>query len=135
MFEFVGPIFMDFFAQSKLLVPMVDIRLKFIVASTDFFLRAEAGATWGFSIESAILNLKKVKVNHGILAAHSRGILHQNVMYPILQRKLISLPIAKNTTIFSYDNLFRGYSPKALISVLVSETNPSLNPFKFQILN
>ena len=131
-FEFVGPVFMDFFEQSQLLVPLVDIRLKFTVGEKKFFRRAEVGPLWGFSIESAVLKVKKIKVNYNILADHSRGIVQQNVVYPIQETKLISIPIAKDNTNFSYDNLFRGYSPKVLISVLVSEADSLTNPFKFQ---
>ena len=135
VFEFMGPVFLDFFKQSKLLVPLVDIRLKFTLANKNIFLRTQVGKTWGFSIESAILKLKKVKVNQGILAGHSKGILLRNLKYPIQQTKLLCLPIAKDSTSFFYDNLFRGYSPKLLITALVMEPAGNRNPFKFENFN
>ena len=135
--EFMGPLFFDFFMQPQLLIPKVDIRIQLFSNPASFFMRSAAAdtITWPIEIESTLLRVKRVRVNPAILDAHAQGLMKRNAIYPITRTLMLSLPVNKDATSFSYDNLFRGYSPKCLMVAMVAEeslTDATKNPFKFE---
>ena len=134
--EFVGPLFLDFFLQPQLLIPTVDVRIHLTRnQQSQFFMRTNAGETWGLSLESAMMKVKKVQVNKSIYQAHSLGILRQNALYPFRRTLLVSHSVAQGATSHSIDNVFRGHSPKAIITVMVKDsatTTITSDPFTFE---
>ena len=137
--EFMGPLFLDFFLQPQLLIPAVDVRIQFTRNQLEtFFMRTLVGETWKLSLESAMLKVKKVQVNKSIYQAHSLGILRQNALYPLRRTLMVSHTVTQGLKSYAIDNLFRGHSPKAIVTLMVKDnaaTSMLADPFTFEPFN
>ena len=114
----------------------MDVRIQFTRNQLEtFFMRTLVGQTWKLSLESALLKVKKVQVNKSIYQAHSLGILRQNALYPLRRTLLVSHTVAQGIKSYSIDNLFRGHSPKAIVTLMVKDTAATsmlADPFTFE---
>ena len=135
--ELYGPLYLDFFAQSRYLISQTDLRIKLIPSKTDFSLNAYH-TTKDFKIkyESAVLYVKRVKVNPEVVNGHAHGLKTQNALYPINHTEMITFTIPKGQKSYVKDRLFPIQQPKLLMIAMVSNDafNGSLgkSPFNFQ---
>jgi hypothetical protein len=119
--EFVGPLYLDVFSQSKYLLPGVNVRVKLTRSKNDFVLINSGSKTIKLVLEQAILYVRKVKVAPSVLVAHEHGLTTVgNAIYPLQQTEMLSYTVAQGTKNHMQDNLLRGQLPKLLIVGLVS---------------
>jgi hypothetical protein len=132
--DYAAPIFLSFFQQGKWLLPEMDLRLLFTRAPVEFFMRKEKGEMWKVSIESAFLRLKRVRPAPEVLSAHLRGLQSRNALYPICRTVVNNFTIPTGSNSFAIENLFRGRSPKLIVTAMVKESSitGSGNPFQFE---
>ena len=62
-----GPVYLDFFRQTRYLLSQVNMRLKFIRAKSDFSLISFSGANFKVNITSAVLYVRKVLMNPKVI--------------------------------------------------------------------
>ena len=138
--ELYGPLYLDFFHQSRYLISRVDFKLKLIPSSTDFSLNAFA-TTKDFKIryDLAVLYVKRIKINPSLLNGHADGLEKGNALYPINHTEMITFTIPKGQKSYVRDRLFPIQQPKMLMIAMVDNDafNGALkkNPFHFQHYN
>jgi len=118
--EFMGPLHLDLFQQSRYLLPGVNVRIKMSRSKVDFVTINEGKkGEVKIKLESAILSVRKVKVSPAVILGHDLGLNNHNATYPIQQSEMLTYTIAKGSTTHTQDNLCRGALPKLLIIGLV----------------
>ena len=81
---FKGPVYLDFFRQSRYLLSQVNMRLKFVRAKSEFALMAFGATNFKVNITSAILYVRRVLMNPKVINDHSHGLKSNNVIEFIL---------------------------------------------------
>ena len=115
--ELIGALNLDFFHQSKYLLPGVNIRIKLVKSRDDFVLIQ--GPNQEVVIEKACLRVRRVRVNPGVLAAHEEKLVKENAVYPIQKTEIATYTIPTGATYHVQDGLVRGQLPKLVIVGLV----------------
>jgi len=106
--EFLGPLHLDMFAQSKYLLPGVNIRIKLSRSRVNFLIQNNAVKDdVKVLFEKVCLYVRKVKVNPTVLKAHEDGLQQNNAIYPIQQSNMFCYTIANGSSYHMQDNLFR----------------------------
>jgi hypothetical protein len=120
--EFLSPLHLDMFAQSKYLLPGVNVRVKLTRSKIDFAIQNNAvKSDVNVVLQSACLYVRKVKVNPTVLTAHENGLEKVgNAIYPIQQSDMLSYTIPNGSSYHMQDNLFRGQTPKMIVVGLVA---------------
>jgi hypothetical protein len=119
--EFMGPLYLDMFSQSKYLLPGVNVRVKLTRSKNDFVLINSGSKIVKVVLEQAILYVRKVKVAPSVLEAHEHYLATSgNALYPLQQTEMLTYTMAQGTRNHMQDNLLRGQLPKLLIVGLVS---------------
>jgi hypothetical protein len=118
--ELMGPLFLDFFTQSKYLLPGVDVRLKMTYSKLPFCLMNDGKESMKLKIERATLFIRRVKVNPAVVLGHELGLKNNNAIYPIQQSEMITYLITAGSSSHVQDHLCRGNLPKLVIVGLVS---------------
>jgi len=73
--EFMGPLHLDMFAQSKYLLPGINVRIKMTRSKEDFVIMNNAvKGDVKIVLEKACLYVRRVKVNPIVLTAHEDGL-------------------------------------------------------------
>ena len=135
--EFLGPLHLDMFAQSKYLLPGVNVRVKLSRSKVDFVIQNNAVKDdVKVMMEKVCLYIRKVKVNPTVLKAHEDGLeKFGNAIYPIQQSDMLSYTIPTGSSYHMQDNLFRGQTPKMIVVGLVANDafngNAKDNPLAF----
>ena len=136
---FKGPVYLDFFRQSRYLLSQVNMRLKFVRAKSEFVLLTFGTDKYKVNITSAILYVRKVLMNPKVINDHSHGLKSHNAIYPINHSELTSFTIPHGAMSHSRDRLFPICLPKALYITLVDNEafngDFKKNPFNFQHFN
>ena len=134
-----GPVYLDFFRQSRYLLSQVNMRLKFIRAKSDFSLMSFSGTNYKVNITSAILFVRKVLMNPKVINDHSNGLKSHNAIYPVNHTELTTFTIPVGSMSHTRDRLFPICIPKALYITLVDNEayngDFKKNPFNFQHFN
>lgn len=120
--ELCGPLRLDFFNQPKYLIPDISVRLQLQRAKDNFCLQIGGSAANQPIIEmrSAVLYVRRVKVNPAVALGHQMGIMKQNAIYPITKTQLISYTIAKGSMSYFKDNIFSSMRlPKLVVVAFV----------------
>lgn len=134
--QLIAPIYGDMFQQQKYLIPKVDLRIKFQRSKNGFPLIATQGDDKAIvTITKAVLWTRKVLCEDSVLAAHEKGLLTQNAVYPINRVEMSTYTIPSGTFSHSRDNLFNGKIPKMIVVGILSNSafNGAIDqdPFKF----
>ena len=120
--ELVGTLRLDYFHQSKYLLPGVNMRLKLLRSKDEFVLLKNAAGTnldQKVVIEKACLRVRRVRVNPAVLAAHEEKLLKNNAIYPIQQTDMMTYSIATGAIYNVQKGVIRGQLPKLVIVGLV----------------
>ncbi|GFX85347.1 uncharacterized protein F54H12.2 [Trichonephila clavipes] len=127
--DMMGRLHVDLFNQDRLLLNLVDLKIKLIRSKTEFCLMGDGDYKVVFDHIS--LFVRKVRVNPGVLIGHAKALEKATAKYPIdrVVCKVFSIP--QSSYSFIQDNVFRGRCPNdwcwlAWIVMHLTETTRSL---------
>jgi len=132
--DLYGPLFADIFNVERLMLNEVELKVK-LIRSKDVFSLMGGAATYQVQICDATLLVRKVKIGHKFLLAHSAVLARDTAKYPITrcETKAITIPAQVSGKVL--DNIFMGQTPHRIVIGLVGNTafNGSMahNPFNF----
>ncbi|GFU01724.1 uncharacterized protein F54H12.2 [Trichonephila clavipes] len=110
--DMIGCIHSDLFHQDRLLLNLVDLKIKLIRSKPEFCLQGSEG--FKVVLDHVSLFIRKVRVNPGVILGHAKALEKTNAKYPInrVLCKVYSIP--KGSMSFIQDNIFSGQMPKKL---------------------
>ena len=116
-----GPLHVDLFQQSRLLVNGVSIGIKLCPSLDAFRLISDSiNAEEKVQIVDVRFKLCVQRLNGGVLVAHEKLFQEQPVTYPYLRSEIKTTSIAPGQYGFSVDDIFQGLVPNKLVVGLVS---------------
>lgn len=130
----------DVFSVDRLIIPSVDIRIRFTRAEDSFALMttaADAAKKYFIEIKELTLFVRKIKVKASIVADHQRLLAKKGFFkYPLVRSSIkIAGQIGKDETYANFPNVYKGRIPNTIVvGLLDSEAYNSsiaLNPFNF----
>lgn len=132
-----GPLLLDLFQQSKLLINGVSIGLKLWSGQNSFRLMSDSiNPKEKVQIVDARFKLCVQRLNSAVILAHERLIQEQPAIYPHLRSEIKTTSIAAGQYSYSSDDIFQGLVPNKLIVGLVASAaytgDYGKNPFYFQ---
>ena len=132
--DMMGRLHLDVFHQPRYIVNGVDLKIRLNRTSSKFNLMSDLG-TEKTKITKAVLLVKKVKLNPGVLTAHAKALNTTTAKYPIRRIDVKSFSLTSGTRTITRDNIFLGQLPRRVIVSLVDNEAfvgaPKMNPFKF----
>jgi hypothetical protein len=133
-FELYSRLHVDAFNTDRLLLNLVDIKIKLTKQKNSFCLLGDPKVRVKFL--QAILYVRKVLINPDVVVAHQKLMETNNAQYPIRRTEMKNFPIVKGLSKIIINNLTNGTVPYRVIFGLVSsqafEGDFSLNPFNFK---
>ena len=77
------PLFLDITRQSRVLLPQIHLRFKFLPAKADFVLQdiSKAKNNYLYEITTATLHVRRMRVRGSIISVHNHGLKSQNAIY------------------------------------------------------
>ncbi|XP_035204788.1 uncharacterized protein F54H12.2-like [Stegodyphus dumicola] len=132
--DMIGRLHLDMFHQERLLLNMVDMKIKLIRSKPEFCLLGEGN--FKVSLEHASLFVRKVRVSPGVILGHAKSLEKATAKYPInrVLCKVYSIPSGNMS--FVQDSIFTGQMPKRLIVACVDNDafngNYKKSPFEFK---
>ncbi|GBM50971.1 hypothetical protein AVEN_114620-1 [Araneus ventricosus] len=81
--DLIGNLHCSIFYQDRLLLNLVDLKVKLIRSKPEFCLIAHANGNYNFIIEHASLFVRKVNVSPGVLLGHAKALQSTSARYPI----------------------------------------------------
>ncbi|GBM77782.1 Uncharacterized protein F54H12.2 [Araneus ventricosus] len=134
--DMIGNLYFDIFYQDRLLLNLVNLKMKLIRRKPEFCLVAPANGNYKVIIEHASLFVRKVKVSPGVLLGHAKVVQSTSARYPIDRILCKMYSISNGSFSFSQDNVFLGQMLKRLIITCVDNDafngTYSSNPFYFK---
>ena len=132
-----GPLLVDLFQQSRLLVNGVSIGIELWPSLDAFRLISDClNADEKVQLVDVRIKLCVQRLNGGVLVAHEKLFQEQPATYPYLRLKIKTAAIAPGQYGFSVDDLFQGLVPNKVIVGLVSSAaysgDYSKSPLYFQ---
>ena len=104
-----GPLFLDLFEQSRLLVNGVSIGIKLWPSQDAFRLKTDSlTPKQKVQIVDVCFKLCVQRLNGGALVAHEKLLQEQPAMYPYLRSEIKTTSIAMGQYGLSVDDLFQG---------------------------
>ncbi|XP_071042669.1 uncharacterized protein F54H12.2-like [Parasteatoda tepidariorum] len=133
--DMIGCIHSNLFHQNRLLLNMVDIKIKLIRSKPEFCLKSGCKVT----LDRISLLIRKVRVSPGVILGHAKVLEKDTAKYPIDRVLCEAYSIPKGNMSFVQDNVFVGQIPKRLIIGCVENDafhgTFEKNPFDFKHLN
>lgn len=132
--DMIGRIHVDLFHQDRLLLNMVDMKIKLIRSKPEFCLLGDGN--FKVMLEHASLFVRKVKVSPGVVLGHAKSLEKTTAKYPVnrVMCKVYSIPSGSMS--FVQDNIFTGQMPKRLVVACVDNDafngNYKKSPFDFK---
>ena len=132
--DLIGQLHCDIFQQNRLMINMVDIKIKMIRSKPEFCL---VSPTTGYKVvlEHASMFIRKVKVNPAVSIAHAKALEKTSCKYPIDRVICKTYSISKGSYSFLQDNVFLGLMPKRVILTCIDNAAMNgdylKNPFLF----
>ncbi|GFW82412.1 uncharacterized protein F54H12.2 [Trichonephila clavipes] len=110
--DMIGCIHSDLFHQDRLLLNLVDLKIKLIRSKPEFCLQGSEG--FKVVLDHVSLFIRKVRGNPGVILGHAKALEKTSAKYPInrVLCKVYSIP--KGSMSFIQDNIFSGQMPKKL---------------------
>jgi hypothetical protein len=122
-FDMVGRPHLDFFAQTRYLLPAIDVRLQLHRSPEKFYLLCDAAGVaneYRFVITQAKLLVKKCTILPQILSAHLRHLdAGSRACYPLRSVEMKSYTLPQGTVQNTNENVINGLLPDRLIVALV----------------
>lgn len=142
--DMIGALHCDIFQQNRLLLNMVDLKIKMTQSKPSFCLMASSTtATDGKTsvldfkvvLEHASLFIRKTKVTPGVLLGHAKALEKTSAKYPIDRVICKTYSVPSGSLCFMQDNVFLGPIPKRIVIGLLDNDvingKYGLNPFLF----
>ncbi|KAK3084022.1 hypothetical protein FSP39_006904 [Pinctada imbricata] len=138
--EIEGVILEDIFSCSKYLINGVDLYLKLYRNNVSFvLLSAEDNRQYRIKINDAILKCMRVKVDPGIIIAHSKILENESARYQFLKSEVKTHVVAKDSNLMVWDIVWPNATPRIIVLGLIesSSLNGDLtkNPLYFDHFN
>jgi hypothetical protein len=138
--EVMGPLFCDFFTQSRYLLPKTTLQVQLYQANSEFSLLSTVeNANPKIKIHDAVLYVRRVAVHPSVKIGHEKGLLKSNAIYPLQSSRVLSLSIPQGATSIIRDNILNGKVPKVVVIGFVKDEAYSgsltKNPFNFHHFN
>ncbi len=135
-FELIGKIHTPIFNQEKLMLPKMDIRIRFNRHDPKFSLMAKDDTeSYGLFIDKAELYILHKKITESVRLSHEAGLLSKKAKYPIKHREMKFFTKPAGTADLSEHNMVQGILPNFIVVGLVPSDgfNGSLsrNPIQF----
>lgn len=129
----------DIFNSDRYLLNGVDMNIKLMRSTPEFFLMKEDDAVVGVRISKAVLYVRKARINNEILLAHSFALEKATAKYPIKRVVVSSYTIPQNVQDFTSPILTTSILPTRVICGMVDNKafngHYKYNPFNFQNFN
>ena len=136
--DMIGRLHLDMFHQERLLLNMVDVKIKLIRSKPEFCLLGDEGP-FRVSLEHASLFVRKVKVSPGVLLGHAKSLEKTTAKYPINRVLCKAYSIPAGNMSFVQDNIFIGQMPHRIVIACVDNDafngNYKKSPFEFKHYN
>jgi hypothetical protein len=136
--QYIGPLFADIFSIQPYLLNQMSLQVKLTRHSNEFSLLVanNNNTEYKIVIDSAVLHLRRLRVNPTVALAHEQGLLQRNALYHFDRHELQTVSLAAGTRNKSLDSITHGQLPKFLLVAMVSQAafNGSRreNPFWFR---
>ena len=137
-FTLSGPVFVDAFMGSRLLLNMVDLKLILNRSSDKFCLMDKNSTAMNAKVKltDVILKVRKVKVSPTVSMGHELALKKMAAIYPIRRVECKTFVMPANIPSVRKDNIFTGNIPKTFVFGLVDAAGFSgdhkKNPYDFQ---
>ena len=135
--DMIGRLHCDIFQQNRLMLNLVDVKVKLIRSKPEFcLLSSTEDAKYKVVLNHASLFIRKTKVSPGVILGHAKALEKTTAKYAIERVLCKTYSVSKGSWSFMQDNVFLGAMPKRL--VLACLTNASMNgqytsnPFNFE---
>lgn len=137
IFEMMGPIHADIFSQNNVLLPGVEVRLKFHRNRDAFSLISKAtGADFRVHVIDAILYVRKLTCSDTHVLNDIATLNKEPAKYKIRRTVIRNITIPAGTQDLQRDNVFLGELPKRVVLCLVDtgafNGDYKKNPFRFR---
>ncbi|GFX65735.1 uncharacterized protein TNCV_4094271 [Trichonephila clavipes] len=111
--DMIGCIHSDLFHQDRLLLNLMDLKIKLIRSKPKFCLQGFEG--FRVVLDHVSLFIRKARVNPGVILGHAKALEKTSAKYPInrVLCKVYSIP--KGSMSFIQDNIFSGQMPKTFL--------------------
>lgn len=134
--EMIGPLHCDIFQQNRLMLNLVDLKIKLIRSKPEFCLvSSKAGADYKVVLEHASLFIRKVQVSPGVSLGHAKALEKSTAKFPVDRVICKTYAVSKGSYSFLQENVFVGPLPSRLIIGCVDNAavngQYNLNPFQF----
>ena len=130
-----GPLFLDLFQHSRLLVNGVSIGLKLWPSLDSFRIMSNSlNPDEKVQIVGVRFKLCVQRLNRRVLIAHEKLFQNQPALYPYLRSEIKTASIAPGQYGFNADNMFQGLVPSKLVGLVSSAAytgDYSGNPLNF----
>ena len=114
--DLAGRLHASVFAQDRLLINGVDVKIKLTRAQPEFCLMSsDTNPTYKVKIIDAVWKVRKVQVSSALMLEHARALSrNENVRYPIsrIECKMFSIPRGNHS--IDHENIFLNQIPKRL---------------------
>ena len=137
-FTLSGPVFVDAFMGSRLLLSMVDLKLILNRSSDKFCLMDKNSDALNVRVKltDVILKVRKVRVSPTVSMGHELALKKMAAIYPIRRVECKTFVMPGNMPSVRKDNIFTGNVPKAFVFGLVDAKSFSgdykHNPYNFR---
>ncbi len=137
-FTLAGPVFVDAFMGSRLLLNLVDLKLILNRSSDQFCLMDTASSPLNVKVKltDVILKVRKVKVSPTVSMSHELALKKMAAIYPIRRVECKTFVMAANIPNVRKDNVFTGIIPKTFVFGLTDAKAFSgdykKNPYNFE---
>ena len=137
-FTLSGPVFVDAFMGSRLLLSMVDLKLILNRSSDKFCLMDKNTNVLNAKVKltDVILKVRKVRVSPTVSMGHELALKKMAAIYPIRRVECKTFVMPANMPSVRKDNIFTGNIPKTFVFGLVDAAgfsgNHGKNPYNFQ---
>ncbi len=137
-FTLSGPVFVDAFMGSRLLLNMVDLKLILNRSSDQFCLMDKNSSSLKAKVKltDVILKVRKVRVSPTVSMAHELALKKMAAIYPIRRVECKTFVMPANIPNVRKDNIFTGNIPKTFVFGLIDAKGFSgdykKNPYNFQ---
>lgn len=134
--DMIGQLHCDVFQQSRLMLNLVDLKIKLIRSKPEFCLvSSKEDVKYKVDLEHASIFIRKVKVSPGVSLGHAKALENSSAKYPIDRVLCKTYSVSAGSWSFMQDNVFLGVMPKRIIITCLDNAavngQYSLNPFLF----
>jgi len=136
----IGQIHCDIFQQNRLLLNLIDLKIKMTPSKPTFCLMSSnENGDYKVVLDHASLFIRKVKVSPGVSLGHAKALEKSTAKYPINRVLCKTYSVSKGSWSFMQDNVFLGHMPKRIVVTCLENAavngQYSLNPFLFHHYN